>query len=417
MKITSRGVLGPQDAIILLVCLVFVAVGFTPLLSVATVGLVYVAWRVGVALEDVAETTLFLGVALCFPLGTALWDPTYSFDAAALRIAICLSLMFFLIGKRVEVESPSLRKYLMGALITLTAAIALQRVAMIFGVYVNMPAFLLGQKGSGTLVDASMVDFLRATGYLYYRPSLLYAEPSYLGLVVLSLLASILAHSHKVRDAMLAGAAVVVTVLASGSAYLAVSAVAVFIAFGASSQRATLSSRRRFGAVLGLVLAAFLAVSYLPVDQRLVLLFTAGDVSAATRLTKPLGYVQSTWTHISPFGYPLEAVYSKFGAMGISTYPGDAPLDNGAWNILINFGVFGILVFAALRLRVGGWFGFTYLVLALMQNGAFGSWDKAFIIGFTCVLINSARSAERIERADFGLARRRTLILMADRDP
>ena len=60
----------------------------------------------------------------------------------------------------------------------------------------------------------------------------------------------------------------------------------------------------------------------------------------------------------------------------------------------MNFGLGGLFILASMRLRVGGWFGFVYVLLALMQNGTFGSWDKAFIIGLTCVLINSVREPE-----------------------
>jgi hypothetical protein len=386
--------LSTRDLAVLLVCIVFVAVGFTPLLSVATLGLLYLLWRVGFHSKDVLYTTLFLGCVFLFPLIATLSDLTYSPSFAVVRMLVCLTIMFFLIGKRLSVSSLQLHRYLLAFLLLLVIGAVMQRLLQFGGIYVNMPESLLGQKGSGTTVDALRVAFLRSVGILHYRPSLFYAEPSYFGLIILSLFTVMLVLSRSVKELALAAVAVIAAALASGSGYLVVTAAMMFFVSGVTRRKHGSSFGRWVLALLLVLSLVFLVISYVPMDSRLANLFGATDTSAAARVFGPWERVYLTWFHLSPFGYPIEAVEQKMLSAGLVSYTANPPLANGAINMLINFGVFGVVVFGALRLRARSWLAFTYIVLALMQNGAFGSWDKTFIVGLTCVLINSVEFAQ-----------------------
>ncbi len=386
--------LSTRGLVLLLLFLVFAAVGLSPLLSIATMGLAYLVWRVGAGLRDLAFAMLFLGLLLSFLLIAPLLDQHYAISLAALRIAVCFAITFFLMGRRLAVPREEVAKYVLVVLVVLSLAILAQKIMQFAGVYVSMPEAVLAQKGSGTLVDSSRLAFLQSVGIRYYRPSLVFAEPSYFALVVVSLFAVLLACLPSPRTLSLAAASICIAALSSGSGYLVVCAALLFALHWFLYREWGRALGRMVPTLFVLILIGAIVIMYVPIDARLAILFSSGDASAYGRLMLPVRWVGATWWHLSLLGYPIGAIYPKLSGSGFVPASAISPLDNGLFNLLMNFGLGGLFILASMRLRIGGWFGFVYVLLALMQNGTFGSWDKAFIIGLTCVLINSVKDPE-----------------------
>jgi hypothetical protein len=386
-------VLSVPVLVFLLLCLVFVSTGVTPLVSVGTLGLGYLLWLVRANRRDVAYTLLFLGFVLAFPLVAAITDREFVPGLATLRLGGCFALLFFLIGKRIDIGRVNLGMSVLIAMTILTVLIVCQKLLQFAGVFVSMPKGLIAQ-GEETLVDAARLSFLHDIGIQYYRPSLFYSEPSYFGLIVLSLFVVLISASKSSRLLSVAVLLVVASALASGSGYLVVTASVMFFLYGLTHARDGSGFGKWTMALALCVGVVGVILMFVPLDPRLSGLLRARDLSASGRLVLPIRWVNATWMDVSPFGYPVEALYPKMVSSGLMPSVVGSPFDNGVLNILMYFGVAGVAVLAALRLRVGDWFAFAYLAAALMQNGAFGNWDKAFIVGLTCVLLNSIRSAK-----------------------
>ncbi|UFU14568.1 putative colanic acid polymerase WcaD [Curtobacterium sp. C1] len=169
------------------------------------------------------------------------------------------------------------------------------------------------------------------------RAAAFYLEPSYAAFIVGSLAVMLIAARRHVKTAWILGTVGMLTIRSATG--LLVFALVAMVALLASR------SKWRLPAIVGLVLAAAVAVPYL--SGRLDSTFTTGS-SAYYRLIGPLQILRDTLNHY-PLGHPFGSLRDTVADYGIlnGAATGDS-LDNGFYVFVFYFGWIGLVGTAAL---------------------------------------------------------------------
>lgn len=390
-----------QD-LLLLALLPFVQLGFSYWVSVAV--------ALAVLLLARAQRAAYLGLGsaplwlLIIPLMfiPLLVEGGEDFTQDLLRIAreaIFFALLLAVVRgsflRPIPVDGPLIMRA-----VTLLAALllgytALQFIALGGGRYVGIPASFFAQ-------DVKTIPSLLSLRYSHIRPAATFSEPSYLGFIMLSLLLLALPTSRRKFGYPTLIAMVVVCGLLSQAASFVLFA-GIIGALAVAQQ----SSRRGWGLMLPLVVLAIAGLAAYGSDVGVLSRVFAGasaqgDYSIFVRIFGPL---QALPTFIAD--HPLGLPFSKLEvAMAPYTLPmGISPhefLMNGFYNLFFEFGVFGVLIFAAL-MSIRDNIVRAYIVACMFFDGGFLAIDKLAVIGFTMMVYWGMR--HDLVRAGGGTAR------------
>ncbi len=138
---------------------------------------------------------------------------------------------------------------------------------------------------------------------------------------------------------------------------------------------------------VGAIVAIALMTTDNPISDRLALLGSSEDQSTFIRLFLPVAYIAENIFR-NPFGESLLTLAS-YGYIPLVSTSGADLLDNGATSIIIEFGFLGFAVLALIFLSASSWQTRGFIVIALLQNGAFLSIDKLGLIAMFVALYNA----------------------------
>lgn len=263
-------------------------------------------------------------------------------------------------------------------LLTLVQSFYLSR-----GAYFGIPQelFIINAETLPTELDLVFSDI---------RPMGSYGEPSYLSGVAFSLLFG-LRHAVLVnRRALLACVLLTFTVLISRSLS---GAIAVSMLWGMILFQS--KSRRVFFAV---GIAATLGVGFLiaggdsPFSSRLSSIAAGSDVSFFVRVIAPILAVPDLLIEY-PFGIPF-LQFVGLGSVLHGQFSTAELIQNGFFNILISYGLFGFGILLLLFLVYRTPSNIFFLMVLMFQNGSFLAFDKVALITVAMLLSNTMQHAQ-----------------------
>lgn len=392
----------------ILLCIPFIQLGFQYYLSVMILAFILILFIPSIREIHAATPTLaFILPLMLLPtlLHINLDTGLHSLLRSA-REFICLAVIYIFVSQRTAIaERIKLNfKFVKFA----TALLALSLLAVVIVQYVFL------KRGIGYFIPADYYILNAGTIpteldllWSRIRPSATFGEPSYLGFVTTSLLFVVLHafHNHKYKF-IIVGVLIFTVVLSNTLAGIIACASILFIYLWMHYNK----SHQRLS-IMMLSLAAVLVITFsgfLNITERLSNLTDAKvESSGYNRVTVPLKVV-STILIQSPVGVPTHALPAVFRSLHYEAKDfAGGPLSNGFFNIIINYGVFGmIIIYFVIRATHGYLPLVAYLFFSSMFNGGIFTFDKATIIGITILIATySMRSSSDAARAQ-GQSRR-----------
>ncbi|MCC8401290.1 hypothetical protein LJ655_05160 [Paraburkholderia sp. MMS20-SJTN17] len=211
------------------------------------------------------------------------------------------------------------------------------------------------------------------------RPAATYAEPSYLGFVVLCLaFANQKVNSgNKIARNCITFIALIIVLLAQTVSGIVSLAIFLFVA-----------NWKYLSKNIGFLIfgAVFIIVSVLLLSGRFEALMGGSDESGLIRLVYPLQTVGEVFLQGYIFGIPMDyvpLVLKGAGAQGLHTAS-----DNAFINMFILYGVSGLAVLAILFLNMG-FAEIVFLLLCMQFNGVIFVYDKVVMISFALLLYHA----------------------------
>jgi len=241
------------------------------------------------------------------------------------------------------------------------------------GVYLSLP-YDYYVRNTGTLPD--QLDLI----YSRIRPAATYGEPSYLGFVVTSLLVVVLRGYKKswIKHGLIGCVVLTVYFCQSASGQLAVFALLFINMLQSKAQLVT-----KIGVILGgllLVLVAWLA-NVSTIERLANIMDKKQEASGYDRLAAP-AIIASEVLLNRPFGI-ADSELAKFitSKRAMSREALEGAFSNGFYNLLINYGLSGLILLGLLIAPIWkDWLVVVYVLLTTSFNGAFLCFDKAAII-------------------------------------
>jgi hypothetical protein len=375
----------------LLLCLVLVAFGVTPVLSFATIGLLILFRYAVVSFGGFTQGLIVAGL-LSVSMLMAIFDlmpVRYTLGFAQIRLILLFAVLFILMSARSRdpVDVTWLNHTTKNILMLFLGVVLIQYSLSVFNVHVYVPEWVLAQKGSGTVYDEDVISRGIDLELLRFRPSFLYSEPSYLSLIVLAIFMINVVSSraaHEIHVPYLLGLG---TAILSQSMYGVFGLTIIYLLI-----LLLVSNVSRLKILLGVFVFVSLSGFFLgEMMQRLLAILSGDDFSLLVRLILPFEVLATIVNDVSVFGFPISQTYQSLLDADVLSYYLDPPFHNGLLNIFINSGVLAFPVIVIFFMGVRSPIVFAFFLLALMQNGSFGSWDKCFIIGLVGFLANSVR--------------------------
>ncbi|WP_244817438.1 hypothetical protein [Caballeronia sp. Lep1P3] len=229
--------------------------------------------------------------------------------------------------------------------------------------------------------SACWLDFEKLHGIrIVMRPCATFAEPSYLGFVVVCLVFvghKLLADSRREMIAFMSAAMATVLMAQTASGILAL--VVMFLVLNKQSPLRTL--------LVVLVTFLFLSVAFVFMSNRWNDISDGSDSSSRSRLTQPLSAAGETLAQGYVFGLPSESLGKVVPA---DLIPGArierGASDNALINIFLQYGaVGGTIVLLILLLRCSAP-EVCLLLLSMQFNGAFFWYDKVVLLALALIL-------------------------------
>ena len=380
---------------------------------VACIPVIQLGLNVYLSFQVLAFLLLLLLVARRATLGQL---PTL----AALLLMMCLSLAPFLSS---ELEMHSFlrvgREWLcLGVLLAALGAAAIvdgklryPHVLVVRVVAVLAVALFLGVLWQYLMLHRGVLWFIRAEyfitnagtiptqldlKYSQLRPSGSFGEPSYAGFIATSFLMVALYAMRASFLKLLVLSCVVGTVVFCQT-FAGMVAVMLVLATYFISGRHSRAELQVGLACAVISITILIASGHFTVLGRIANIGNpGGDSSGYARLVVPSAMVADILTSY-PLGLPTDQIGNVFGRQGLvyaATLQG--AVANGFMNVLINYGLVGILtlwlLIRAVRYRA---VPTVYLLTASMFNGSIFSYDKVAVIGLVFILISHDESREQ----------------------
>ena len=305
------------------------------------------------------------------------------------REFLCYTPMFCIIKhknsflKEIKI-SPIIKKTIPLLILFLLAFTIIQTIYLKKGVYLSFP-YQYFITNFGTLPKELDLKYSRI------RPAATFGEPSYLGFILSSLLVLVLRiyENSWYKHAMIGCIVIAAYLCMSASGQFAI-LVLLFIYF----MQLDIKAFTKFSIItLAFLLLAsawtFTSISsFSTVDRFSNILDKKKESSGYYRLAAPAVVVYQVL-----FNSPIGVTNSELGKFIISNKDMSrrdllGALSNGLYNILINYGITGILLLILLFIPIWkDWLIMAYIFLSTMFNGAFLAFDKASIIVTTLYVL------------------------------
>ena len=258
----------------------------------------------------------------------------------------------------------------------------------------------------GSVVPSFILDTWSRAGILEQsmhrlRPAAFYSEPSYLGMVLLGLVFALTCGRSWRLGFILPVVMALITVAFLAQSASGVLALVVYLTINFRAE-----FKRNFFTVMfvAVPIAAFLLMAP---SERVSsgIAMESDETSGTARLITPLSIIENVFSegHYAgvPFAFIGQLDLPTEGGQG-SGPEGSHGFDNGVFNLFILYGVGGVMLLIMLWLRFS-FVEFVYILLIAVSNGAFFSFDKAFLISMTILYVRMRtrrpRRSRKVRRA------------------
>jgi hypothetical protein len=381
---TPTGFLSPNTkAWLILMIVACIQYGYGLYISMAMAG--FILLLSSSRLQSISSLTAvpLVAFSIAFLWNVALAPPAAEFKwLREIRLTLLLSALIYL--QRCIFPSDFKSALTRAPWITLTILLSsfalLQYIGLSFGKGYFVPSYMFVSSDDLAL-GASWTAHAEENGLvLSIRPSSLYSEPSYFGLILLFLHVLILLHREaKASLAMSLFIILISTIISSGLAIVANITVAVF-----HHNRNAIPKLIISVAILGVLMLLLSMLGGLP--DRLTAFLDGTDASANVRLWQPLTILSRAIAE-SPFGFPTTGALSYFIYLGDVAPRGEQPFQNGLFNLILSYGVTSPLILAIIFQGGQSALGRIFIFFALVQNGSYSEIDKLVLITIVCCVI------------------------------
>lgn len=309
--------------------------------------------------------------------------------ARELRVLLC-GICYFLMLKSRPIAIYKFNYFAAGIAILLSVLCLYQYVEIGRGNLHAVPGYFFVNSDDKVLADTGIG---RAVGIGYefvFRPSVFYSEPSYYGLVMISLLYLVLKLPNT-RIKYFVMVSILGGLIAAQTMFGLVGFMLVLISHGFFKSKLLL-------VLLGM--AVLLGGIYF--DERVYNIVTLQDQSTVVRLLRPIAVIVEVLSK-TPFGIPhslLDYVVVQKGGFDVG-YEGENPFNNAFFAMFMTYGFLGIVVVGLMFSILETTAEKVMLVLFMMQNGGFFAFDKIFLFAFIILVARGAKmSASYMRRPD-----------------
>ena len=299
------------------------------------------------------------------------------------REALILILMSFVANRKVLLVNLSvIRKYSRMLLLISSFQLLLtilQFVLLQNGRWFGPPEIWFA--GRGSLIPTSL-DLV----YSYIRPSGSFSEPSFLGIVCLTIIVISIPRLGKERIFRVIFLICAITILISQSK----SAILFLFIFLIHIYRTFRGSLVQKIPILFLGVLASLALIYTQIFSR-IQSSTSSEISINNRIFSPIKFLLTSISDY-PFGTDF---YGRVSTV-LDSNTGltwETILHNSIYNLIFSYGLFGFFVLAVIfQLFHKSYELQVYLFALLLQNGSFLDFDKLFLVLVTSVLYRQTQN-------------------------
>lgn len=372
---------------LLFLCLLFCQLGVSPLASAATLGL-FLQIMITRSLRINYRILIFVAVSLSSYVIFVLVHQRGGEVLREIRILVLGVLYFYLLDGKSFYFGKS--QYVSAFLLSLLALLCFaQFVGLKYGYSVVVPAYFFANNADPALAFNGL-QLAMDGGYEFrYRPSVFYSEPSYYGLVITSLLYLILRSELRYQNFFII---VAVAGVLFSQTLLGLMGVLIVI-FLRYEKRIKLQFLVPIFAILMIFMLLVVGegAQLGGLWSRFYAVVSLDDVSTMIRFIQPLQVIGDVFIS-SPFGVPMSELYDLYLQKGFYGIYDSAPFHNGFLNMFMVYGILApvilMLMFTALRdveERV-------LLLIFMVQNGGFFSFDKIFLFTLIVLLSRAATS-------------------------
>jgi hypothetical protein len=383
---------GDRFAHAFLLLLPAIQYGFNYFASVAAVLFLLTAWHTRLRIVPAAGALVLLaaGASLLFCAVGLPDEPNLPREA---RFTMGLLFLFFALrGTPRHAAHRFDGRFALAMLILLFLVTALQWFASKKGIALFPPRQLFVNPDDQALAS-TWVEHAKEHGYAWsLRPAAFFSEPSYLGCMTL-FLHFLCLHTLRGRQRWLALIVALATCLLAQTYFGLTGNLAILGAFYA--RRLPKAFALAAGVLALSVSALAIGTGALPSSAtqsagRLERIVSGDDPSVTIRLTQPFELLGQVLAH-APLGVPMSAAQSYFERHRLIVPFEDAPLQNGAFNLVFAYGWLAIPLFVLLWRAAGGGLTALFMLLLLAQNGAPLNFDKLTMIVFAIQIARQAR--------------------------
>lgn len=378
---------------VLLVTLALLQLGYSYYLSIASVGSALIIWanrkRILWSLGRAWAVRLFCVLfMISTPLGSTGAD--WADFARAAREAIVFVLIISLADisfQRCEffMRGPGIRfmwKYLLTFSLFMLIFVLVQTLFLARGLYFGIPDGFFVQNAGALPTELALF-------YSSLRPSGSYGEPSYLGVVCITLIYGCLPALQRRENAKISIFVNFIVVLGSRTLLGIGGAVLIFICEVASKSR---GNTKKVVALSIIILMGFgILLTENDISSRLYEIRMGEDASTLDRIGRP---VLLLWDLMAsnPVGTPMSIFIERGYITEVDAYS-EYITHNGLANMFINYGYFGFIMLLLILYELKSLTKIVFVLIVSVQNGAFLAPDKLFLIGLGMMLYNSYASA------------------------
>lgn len=365
----------------ILVCVQF---GYSTNVSVATFGVMLLFLRSAPLRLDVVPVLAFIVVSLLSLLSGFI---TVGMDGAnilqQMRILFVGVMYVVLLGSSGLINL-DYKFFTVTGVILATSVMLLQTLANLKGFPLVVPDYYFSLSDDGALAYKALQKSFEVGYTLIFRQSMTYSEPSYFGLILISLNFLSLATYGKTRNGYILFSMLLLASLVSGTLYGQLGLILSMLFWGASIRKLP-STRQSIFIIFLIGIMIFLFFFLDTLRQRLELVIFGSDISAITRIINPLKLIYHNFTN-APFGVPLSVAYNYYLHLGFYGVQDDPPLHNAFYNLFIAYGYLGFLVLLILLTKMKSKAEAFFFIIVMCQNGTIFTFDKLFIVAFTIQL-------------------------------
>jgi hypothetical protein len=366
--------------------------GLNYFVSIATLLFLLTAWKTRLRIVPAAGALVLLaaGASLVFCAIALPDEPNLPREA---RFTVGLLFLFFALrGAPRHAAHRFDGRFALAMLMLLFLIAALQWFASKKGIALFPPRQLFVNPDDQALAS-TWVEHAKEHGYAWsLRPAAFFSEPSYLGCMTL-FLHFLCLHTLRGRLRWLALIVALATCLIAQTYFGLTGNLAILAGFYA--RRLPKAFALATGVLVLSVSALVIGIGALPASAtqsagRLERILEGDDPSVTIRLAQPFQLLGQVLAH-APLGVPMSAAQSYFERHRLIVPFEDAPLQNGAFNLVFAYGWLAFPLLALLWRAAGGGLPAMFMLLVLAQNGAPLNFDKLTMVVFAIQIARHAR--------------------------